>query len=47
MPEWTDQDGLPASDVGVWTLEKHERLRKYIDSSHGARRMMRQPRWPR
>lgn len=38
MPEWTEQDGLPASDVGVWTLEKHERLRKYIDSAYAARR---------
>src|SRR5688500_7313081 len=36
--EWTDRDGLPASDVGIWTLEKHERLRKYIDSSRAARR---------
>ena len=33
-----DADGLPASEVGAWTEEKHERLRKYIDSSHGARR---------
>lgn len=39
--EWLDQDGLPASDVGVWTLEKHERLRKYIDSSREARRKFR------
>jgi len=33
-----DADGLPASEVGAWTEEKHERLRKYVDSSHGARR---------
>jgi three-Cys-motif partner protein len=33
-----DTDGLPASEVGAWTEEKHERLRKYIDSAHGARR---------
>lgn len=33
-----DADGLPASEVGAWTEEKHERLRKYIDASHGARR---------
>jgi three-Cys-motif partner protein len=34
----TDEDGLPASEVGEWTLDKHERLRKYVDSAHGARR---------
>lgn len=33
-----DTDGLPASDVGAWTEEKHERLRRYVDASHGARR---------
>ena len=33
-----DADGLPASEVGAWTEEKHERLRKYVDASHGARR---------
>lgn len=33
-----DADGLPASEVGAWTGEKHERLRKYVDSSRGARR---------
>lgn len=33
-----DADGLPASEVGVWTEEKHERLRRYVDASHGARR---------
>ncbi len=33
-----DTDGLPANEVGAWTQEKHERLRKYVDSSHGARR---------
>lgn len=33
-----DADGLPASEVGAWTEEKHERLRKYVDSSHGVRR---------
>lgn len=32
------QDGLPVAEIGVWTLEKHERLRKYIDAAHGARR---------
>src|SRR5262245_4252162 len=33
-----DADGLPASEVGAWTEEKHERLRKYVDAAHGARR---------
>jgi three-Cys-motif partner protein len=33
-----DADGLPASEVGAWTEEKHERLRKYVDASHAARR---------
>jgi three-Cys-motif partner protein len=33
-----DADGLPASEVGIWTEEKHERLRRYVDASHGARR---------
>lgn len=33
-----DADGLPVSEAGVWTLDKHERLRKYVDSAHGARR---------
>lgn len=38
MTDLVDADGLPASDVGIWTLEKHERLRKYIESSRAARR---------
>lgn len=33
-----DTDDLPASEVGAWTEEKHERLRKYIDASRAARR---------
>src|SRR5882672_1346250 len=33
-----DADGLLASEVGAWTEEKHERLRKYVDASHAARR---------
>jgi three-Cys-motif partner protein len=32
------EDGLPASEFGTWSLEKHERLRKYVDAAHGARR---------
>jgi three-Cys-motif partner protein len=34
----TDEDGLPLDDVGIWTKEKHERLRKYVDISRGVRK---------
>jgi three-Cys-motif partner protein len=30
-------DGLPAEDVGVWTLEKHKFLKRYLDISRAAR----------
>ena len=30
-------DGLIVGEVGQWATEKHERLRKYIQASHGAR----------
>ncbi|MDA8108974.1 MAG: three-Cys-motif partner protein TcmP [Betaproteobacteria bacterium] len=30
-------DALPVSEVHEWALEKHERLRRYIDAAHGAR----------
>jgi three-Cys-motif partner protein len=30
-------DGLIAGEVGPWTVEKHDRLRKYIDASSRAR----------
>ena len=30
-------DGLIVGEVGPWATEKHERLRKYIQASHGAR----------
>jgi three-Cys-motif partner protein len=33
----TDEDGLPASEVGIWTLDKHKLLRDYVIASHGAR----------
>jgi len=36
-----DDDRLPVSEVGEWTLEKHARLRKYVDAAHGARRRFR------
>jgi len=31
-------DGLPIDEVGEWALEKHERLRKYIDITRHTRR---------
>jgi three-Cys-motif partner protein len=31
------EDGLPVSEIRQWSLEKHERLRKYVDAAHGAR----------
>ena len=38
MPDWEpDEDGLPRSVVGEWALEKHERLRRYIEIAWGAR----------
>ena len=36
MPE-VDNDGLPIGEVGEWALEKHARLRRYIDISRKAR----------
>jgi three-Cys-motif partner protein len=30
-------DGLTIGEVGPWATEKHDRLRKYIQASHGAR----------
>lgn len=41
MGDWIDEDGLPASEVGSWTLDKHERLRKYVEASRAARRKYR------
>jgi three-Cys-motif partner protein len=31
-------DNLPIDEVGGWAVDKHGRLRKYIDASRGARR---------
>lgn len=33
-----DDDGLLLDEVGSWTKEKHERLRKYVDISRAVRR---------
>ncbi len=30
-------DGISVGEVGPWAVDKHERLRKYIQASHGAR----------
>lgn len=32
-----EPDDLPISEVHAWALEKHARLRRYIDAAHGAR----------
>jgi three-Cys-motif partner protein len=34
-----DNDGLPISEVGEWSLQKHDRLRRYVDISRGVRKM--------
>jgi three-Cys-motif partner protein len=36
-------DGLPCDIVGPWATEKHERLRKYVDSYRSARAMFLPP----
>jgi three-Cys-motif partner protein len=38
MSDIIGDDGLPITLVGKWTVEKHERLVKYIDISQDARR---------
>lgn len=38
MADQIDLDGLPASEIGTWSLDKHERLRKYVDASRATRR---------
>ena len=35
-------DDLPVGEAGEWTLDKHERLRRYVDAAHGARRQFSQ-----
>jgi len=37
MAMFDPADGLPVTEIGQWSLEKHERLRKYVDAAHGAR----------
>jgi three-Cys-motif partner protein len=31
-------DGLPAEEVGIWVINKHKSLRRYVDISRGARK---------
>lgn len=33
-----DDDGLPIDEVGAWAMEKHQRLRRYVDISRATRR---------
>lgn len=33
-----DEDGLRLDDVGIWTKEKHKRLRKYVDITRAVRK---------
>lgn len=33
-----EPDGLPISEVHAWALEKHERLRRYVNAARAARR---------
>jgi three-Cys-motif partner protein len=37
LPTIDPIDNLPIGEVGVWVLEKHERLRKYVDAAGAAR----------
>jgi three-Cys-motif partner protein len=43
MDEIDPADGLPISEVGEWALEKHERLRKYVDISRAVRKRFTDP----
>lgn len=36
-------DGFIVGEVGPWAVEKHERLQKYIQASHGARKKFLRP----
>ena len=37
MSDLKGTDGLPITQVGAWTQEKHERLEKYVDITRGVR----------
>jgi three-Cys-motif partner protein len=43
MDEVDPADGLPISEVGEWALEKHARLRKYIDIYRDVRKKFTDP----
>src|SRR3954463_6268276 len=36
-PIFDPDDGLIVGEVGPWATEKHDRVRRYIDASRGAR----------
>ena len=36
-PKFDPDDGLIVGEVGPWATEKHDRLRRYIQASRGAR----------
>ncbi|MGH6877425.1 MAG: three-Cys-motif partner protein TcmP [Rhizomicrobium sp.] len=38
MPEDLQDDGLPVAEVGEWSPEKHDRLRRYVDISREVRK---------
>jgi three-Cys-motif partner protein len=38
MSDAVADDGLPISEIGEWSLEKHDRLRKYVGISRAVRR---------
>lgn len=38
MDDLDPDDGLPVGDVGEWALEKHARLKKYVDITRATRR---------
>jgi three-Cys-motif partner protein len=40
LPDYVDDpaDSLPSEVVGAWSIEKHERLKRYVDASHATRR---------
>ncbi|MET3842058.1 three-Cys-motif partner protein TcmP [Bradyrhizobium sp. OAE829] len=44
VDKFDPEDGLIVSEVGAWATEKHERLRKYVDASRGARAKFLPPR---
>ena len=44
-PKFDPGDGLIVGEVGPWATEKHDRVRRYIDASHGARAKFLRSQW--